>query len=206
MTPLQKTAMSKVRTELQEFIDEVEELPKAFPPTFETGQIKAIVLGADPTNKAQNIRFDFAFGLTPQKPENLYFDSMSKNLAVVGLSVQDVYVQNLVQNYCTEETSKNKHWAAFAHIWREYLKQELDSQFEKSVPAFITAGVILDVLTGKTKRYDFYYQEGKLVEPTENFLERTLIPMYRGGRGYYNFDKPQWSSYILKIKELLKNK
>ncbi|GAB4499923.1 MAG: hypothetical protein OHK0019_37710 [Saprospiraceae bacterium] len=208
MTSLQKTAMDEVRRGLQEFIDEVKTLPKAFPPTFESGQIKAVVLGADPTNKAKNIRFDFVFGLTPEKPESLYFSSMSKNLAVVGLSTQDVYVQNLVQNYCTEETSKNKQWAAFAHIWKKYLKQELDNQFEKSVPVFITAGVILDVLAlaGKPKRYDLHYDEAKLVEPHENFLERALIPMYRGRRGHYNFDKPQWSSYVLKIKELFENK
>ncbi|MBX2889687.1 MAG: hypothetical protein KF734_02050 [Saprospiraceae bacterium] len=202
MTSLQKTAMDEVRKGLQEFIDEVKELPKAFPPTFERGQIKAVVLGADPTNKAKNNRFDFVFDLTPEKPDSLYFKSMSKNLAVVGLSVQDVYVQNLVQNYCAEETSRNKQWAEFAHIWKEYLKQELDSQFEKSVPVFITAEVVFDVLAEKPKPRGLHYLEAKLVEPDENFLERTLIPMYRGGHGHYNFDKPQWSSYVLKIKEL----
>ena len=198
--------MSEVRKKLQAFIDEAEKLPRAFQPTFETGQIKAIVLGADPTNKAKNIRFDYVFGLSPEKPESPYFDSMRKNLAVIGLSIQDVYVQNLVQNYCTEETSKNKQWAEFAHIWKEHLKKELDDQFEKSVPVFITAGIILDVLGKKLMPYKFHYHEANLVEPSENFLERTLIPMYRGGRGYYDFDTSKWISYVNRIKELFGSK
>lgn len=111
-------------------------------------------------------------------------------MAVIGLSLEDVYVQNLCQNYFDNETSQNPGWKKAAKIWIPYLKEELDNlPIRKNTPVFLTAGILYDVLiiqgTTSYKPKDLYSRPELLpVKACENYLKRPLFPLYRGGRGY----------------------
>ena len=111
-----------------------------------SGEIKAIILGADPTrifkDQPQPQPFNMVFELDNDKSP--YFRSIRKNIDMVdGLSLDNIYVQNLCRNYFAEETSKNKAWIEIAKkYWSGFLAKELDSMFATSVPVLITTEFI----------------------------------------------------------------
>lgn len=174
--------------------------------------IKAIVLGCDPSNKHdQNLKY--AFGIETQTLLlKQFFAGIQKNLKVIGLSLHEVYVQNLCQNYFEKETSKNPGWQEAAAVWIPYLKAELDAlPISKDVPVFLTAGILYETLTidGIEKyRPKVLYTRPELlpVKAADNYLERPLFPIYRGGRGMYELDQKVWSAYVQNIQSYLNNK
>ena len=167
--------------------------------------IKAIVLGCDPSNKHdQNLKY--AFGIeTETLLLKQFFAGIQKNLTVIGLSLHDVYIQNLCQNYFEKETAKNPLWKQAAEVWIPYLKAELNAlPISKDIPVFLTAGVLYEVLLQEgIKRYsprELYSRPETLpVKATDNLLGRPLYPVFRGGRGMYELTR--WPAY----KEVLKN-
>jgi hypothetical protein len=78
---------------------ETKTLPKAH---IGKSKIRAIVLGADPSNITYNKRFEYVFGL--EKKNSQYFKGIESNLELLGLSLDDIYVQNIIQNYFKVET------------------------------------------------------------------------------------------------------
>ncbi|WP_026896761.1 hypothetical protein [Daejeonella oryzae] len=168
--------------------------------------IKAIVLGCDPSN-THDKELKYAFGIETETPLlKGFFAGILKNLAVIGMSLNDVYVQNLCQNYFEEETSKNKSWNKAAAVWIPYLKAELDQlPISKIVPVFLTAAPLYQVLTAdgikKIKPRELYTKPELLpVKVSDNYLERPLFPLYRGGRGAYQLDREEWSLYVKNIQ------
>jgi hypothetical protein len=114
-------------------------------------QVKAILLGADPSNnsnKGKIVQLEYVFGIGEK--DKRYFAGIKKNLTAIGLKREDIYAQNLVQDYQTVETGKNKNWKKAAEPWVEVLKQELYS-FDpgRKNPVLVTARVILEVLSLK---------------------------------------------------------
>ena len=82
---------------------------------FNIKRIKAIVLGADPSNFTDNGNTKVltkAFGIGDGEPG--YFRDILKNLKRIGLSLEDIYVDNLIQVYLNSETSKNTDWNKIA--------------------------------------------------------------------------------------------
>ncbi|MBI5020546.1 MAG: hypothetical protein HZB59_03845 [Ignavibacteriales bacterium] len=82
---------------------------------FNTKKVKAIVLGADPSNfsddgKRRNLTKVFGIG----DGYTRYFQGILKNLKAVGLGLEDIYVDNMIQDYLDAETSKNKDWIPHA--------------------------------------------------------------------------------------------
>lgn len=100
------------------------------------GEIRAIILGADPTHIVGTcpVRMEKVFGL--EKAENSpHWRGISKNLRQIGLTLDNVIVQNVCRNYFDRETSKNEKWGEIAtSYWIPLLKEELDSRFESRVP------------------------------------------------------------------------
>ncbi len=112
--------------------------PKQF--CFNKSQVKAFVLGADPTNFSKDkkrVDLYFAFGIG-QNPN--YFRKMLLDLNQVGLHLEDLYIQNLLPDYQDKETGKNEN---FKHKALENAKA-IAIEFNaidpvKKVPVFITA-------------------------------------------------------------------
>lgn len=163
--------------------------------------IKAIVIGADPTFIKNNGKFKFVFGL--EDKNSPFFRGILKNLKLLDLSLNDIYVQNLVKNYFNHETSNNKIWEYCAYLWLENLKREIDEQFDRSVPLFITAERILKVLLFgghrlKLKPKDIY-SKGIIFSPNQNYFGRNVIALFR----HHEYNLEKWPHYRDIIKKYL---
>ncbi len=178
----------------------VDELAIPLPYFIDIKNVKAIVLGTDPTN-FQN-KLDYVFDL--HKEKSPYFEIILENLEKIGISKEQIYVQNLCKNYFIVETSKNPHWTEIAKLWAPILKKELDSNFPIEIPVFITAGKLVFALTSEqeTTRYKFkkFYDELLFIDPDENALGRLIIPLFR----HQDYRLAQWEKYKEHIKATLK--
>jgi len=203
-----------LQDKLGEAVLRVTPFPKAYCKNIE--EVKAIYLGCDPSNQhSQNLPYAFALE-SELNIFNSFIKSHEKNLNCIGLSWDNVYVQNLCQNYFKEETSKNfKVWKAAANMhWIEHLKNELDSRFKPEIPVFLTSQYLLDVLAdSKWARIlapEFYECIKPIPIPAnENKLNRPLIPMYRGKSKLYDVSYHlkynKWENYRLRINNVLNN-
>lgn len=201
MTPEQRRIIKKIERypELRRLIKTEKILPLPHRPS---NRVRAIVVGADPSNPSEHT-FTHVFGIGGR--DKRYFQGVENNLEHVGLSQDDVYVQNLVQNYCTLVTDSNDKWYDFAKLWLPELKRELDA-FERDIPVFVTARKILCVLTGKLDGknawYSNYYREPTFVPASENALGRDVFPLFR--HRYYSLGKKEWDSYRLLVMHHIK--
>ena len=182
--------------------------PKAW--CKDISSVKAIYLGCDPSNK-KNIRFEFVFALENNKPLfNNFIKTNEANLREVDLNWENVYVQNLCQNYFKEETSKNiKLWKKIAkEYWIDNLRKEL-SIFDLKIPVLLSSYSLYEVLlkkgVEKIKPIEFYCCREKIpVKPELNLLNRPLIPFFRNRQKRdYHLSNPDWINYKLLIKEIL---
>lgn len=178
-----------------------------FPKPWNPGvdKVKAIYLGCDPSNISQD-RFEYAFALLSGNPRyNAFQQSHENNLGTVNLGWDEVYVQNLCQNYFTEETSKNlKLWRLVAQeYWIPRLKVELDL-FRPNIPVLLTSQYLLEVLAfdgyEKIRAIDFYNRDKPIPIPAhKNHLGRPLIPFYRGRNPRinetYHLSNERWINY-----------
>lgn len=210
----QKEIIKHLKLKFGEDIREIVPFPKPF--FKDPNQVKAIYLGCDPsTTRKHEFKYAFAIG-----HENRHFKGFvtqhANNLDKVGLKLDQVYVQNLCQNYFKKETSKNlKVWKAAANeFWIEYLRKELDELFDPDIPVLLTSQYLLEVLgDGKWKKVqapDFYQCKIDIPIPAnENKLGRPLIPMYRGkSRSFkvsYHLKNEDWKEYRLRIKSYLES-
>lgn len=157
-------------------------------------QAKAIVLGADPSNfsdSGKTVKLNTVFALG--SPEKRYFKAILNNLKSVGLNLGNIYVQNLVRNYMTQETSDNKLWLNFVEIWKPLLKQDLDIlNPQRNLPILATAECILNALLNhfveKIPAKD-YFEKCIVIKPEQNYLERTIIPCFRRHYAYQTYPK-----------------
>jgi hypothetical protein len=177
---------------------------KPLPPTpfyYNPKQVKAIVLGADPSNftdKGKTRRLTKAFGIGDG--DSRYFQGILKNLKEVGLGLEDIYVDNIIQNYLESETSNNKDWYKIAETNIPLLKGRLD-KLDKSreIPVLLTAEKIYKVLLNddikRKKASELYSKESSIpISSLENKLRRPLIPFFRN------------KDYSLSNQELYKQK
>ena len=156
-----------------------------FPKPYVGGdEIKAIVLGADPTRILKDKTpqpFNVVFEL--DNPKSPYWRGIGKNIRLIdGLTEDNLYVQNLCRNYFTQETSKNKKWEAIARdYWVPFLRKELDELFPQSIPILITTQFILRacLTSGRPMKARTIYEECKAITPQENLLGRKVLALYR---------------------------
>ncbi len=183
-----------------------ENFPEPYPKYFKS--VKAIVLGADPTNpRKQNLKF--VFGLENERSP--YFVPILKNLQRLQLVLDDIYVQNLCPNYFENVTDENQDYEEIAlKYWLPFLKEELDAQFPSEVPVLVTAWKPLIVVAPeanayKNKKSDIYQ---KSIAFRKNYLGRPVFAFFRGGyrkgyNGYYDIDYPEFKEYKILIKSVL---
>lgn len=162
------------------------------------GEIKAIVLGADPTHIVGDYpkKLDKVFGLENGETSP-YWRGINKNLRQIGLSLDDIYVQNVCRNYFDRETSKNEKWEEIAsNYWIPLLKAELDSRFDLRIPILMTTQFILWAAlerTSKKIKANTIYYEHKYIPGENNKFRRALFALYR--HPYYSLAKPELIPY-----------
>jgi hypothetical protein len=168
------------------------------PYCVDTRRVKAIVLGTDPSNP-RGVLVQRVFGL--ENRDTPYFRSILENLKLVGLSLDDVYVQNLCKNYFRVVTHANPSWVEIAARWRGLLQKELDGLFDRRVPVLITAWELYRALAfnPEVARPSDLYRSQVAIMPAENHLDRTIVPFFR--HWYYSLQR--WDEYRERIKSLV---
>jgi len=168
--------------------------------------IKAFVLGCDPTafdKQGNRLKFEYVFDLGN---DERYFSGVLKNLELIGLTLDDIYVQNLVVEYQEEETSKNKNWKKVAEKSILERKKEFDS-IDKSgdIPVFLTSELLYQVLINpgapKYKAKEFYDMEAPLPIPSSrNLFCRPLFLLYR----HYRYKLSEHNGYLKYLQSFYK--
>ena len=195
---LSDTNLSKSILEIKEY-----PLPK---PHIPIKKAKAFILGADPSNFSINgketRRISCVFDIGKDKR---YFSSINQNLREIGLSFDNIYVQNMIRNYTDRETQHNPKWNFFAEKWLPYVKQEFDLVDPVGkIPVFVTAVIILKFLLlnpQEIKSANEYYYGMKEIPITANQikLERNIIPLYR----HKDYSLKKHPTYLKRINEIL---
>jgi hypothetical protein len=164
-------------------------------PFIGNGDIKAIILGADPTRIVAGEPQQFSMVFELDNPKSPYWRGIGDNInQIPGLSMENVYVQNLCRNYFTKETSENPDWIEIARkYWIPFVSQELNVLFKPSVPILITTQFILQAcLTNKEKiRAKDIYESNRVISASENLFGRELLALYR--HPYYSLKR--WTGY-----------
>lgn len=174
-----------------------------FPSAYKgRAEIKAIVLGADPTNIIDGVPkpLEMVFGLNQDKSP--YWRSIGQNIdQLQSITMENIYVQNICRNYFTVETSSNKKWSKIARdYWVGFLKSELDQLFDPAIPVLMTTEFILHALLHDTKNKiearDIY---GRCFSFSKegNLLSRELIAFYRN----HKYSLQHWAKYKAFIDE-----
>jgi hypothetical protein len=191
-----KTIISSLAQEYTGIVSDEFDIPKAYKGQ---DQIKAIVLGADPTHIVDEKPIEMKVVFDLDDPENSpYWRGINMNLKHIGLTLDNLYVQNVCRNYFTCETTQNKKWEEIARkYWIPYLKQELDNGFDKRIPILMTTQFILwAALEDNTKRIKAanIYEEYISIPEEDNLFKRKLYALYR--HPSYSLKRPKWGSYV----------
>lgn len=156
-------------------------LPKAYKGKE---KIKAILLGADPTNngikgKPELIQLSTVFGIGSEY-EKYFFKPQLVNLNAIGFAKEELYIQNLCRNYFYEQTYANPYWLTFAQIWLKYLKEELGKLHNKKLPLLASSEIIMKALVNEVPPAKALYEEPKKYLPLKSEeLDRYVYPLYR---------------------------
>ena len=160
--------------------------------------IKAFVLGCDPTAiYKNNIKLDFEYVFDIENDKR-YFAGILSNLKLIGLFLEDVYVQNLITEYQDKETNENKNWNEIAKTYILHRRSEFDKiDPERKIPVFLTSEVLYKVLLNddqnKYKPKELYNNKSLIpVSAKDNQLKRPLIPLYR----HYVYSLSRQNEYL----------
>lgn len=215
MKPTDNQIIEELRNKFGNDILEITPFPKAYFKDLQN--VKAIYLGCDPSNgntETKRVLFPYAMAInTDNKLFKNFVKDHEKNLEQIGLSLDDVYVQNLCQNYFVKVTSENLTlWKKAAkEYWIERLKEEL-SILDNNIPILLTSSYLYEILinkdTKKHKPLEFYNCSVNIpIPPKDNLLDRPLIPMYRNKiPTNYHLTNPNWNDYRVKIMSILQEK
>lgn len=147
--------------------------------------VKAILLGADPTNDGiksdKGLKLlDYVFGINSPY-EKHFFGPQLINLQSIGLEKDQLYIQNVCRNYFREQTSGNKHWEQVAEIWLPYLRVELKT-LPREIPVLVTAEKIMKVLVPEAPKADTIYNLGCISPFYSKEITRKVFALYRHPR------------------------
>lgn len=165
-------------------------------------KIKAILLGADPTNNG--IKTDkglkqlaTVFGIDSEY-EKFFFGPQLTNLRALEISKDNLFIQNVCRNYFINQTGRNKKWNMVAELWIKYLKEDIDEY--PNIPILITAEKILKVLTKTTvKASDLYNNPEEHLPLWSESLQRDIYPLYRHPNYYLsNKSNSDYRNYLRK--------
>jgi hypothetical protein len=157
--------------------------------------LKAILLGADPTNKGIKgkpglIELDTVFGINSEF-EKYFFGPQRINLKALGIDKDSLFIQNVCRNYFICETSNNKSWKEAAKIWLPFLAEELIS-LDRKLPILITAEKIMKILIHDVPHAEIIYRMEVTPYFYSAYLNREAFPLYRYPK-YFLSDN--WNDY-----------
>ncbi|HCO18554.1 MAG TPA: hypothetical protein DIT39_02935 [Tissierellales bacterium] len=162
-------------------------------------QLKAILLGADPTNNGVRAnpgmkRLGRVFGIN-SKYEKDFFNPQKTNLTAIGLDKDDLYIQNVCRNYFMDQTSKNEGWQAIAKLWLPYLAEEL-SVLNSKLPVLATAEKIMKILVPNIPTAKEIYN--MIEEPSfySTVLNRSVYALYRNKDYILSVNYPNYRNFI----------
>lgn len=170
------------------------------------GKMKAIVLGADPTRivDGEPVEMKYVFEIDNEKSP--YWSGIEDNLQRIGLTKDNVYIQNVCRNYFKVETSQNEMWVKIAKdYWIPVLKQELDERFDEGIPVLMTTQFILwAILKDPIERIKAktIYKECISIAKEHNLLERQIIALYRHRE--YSLRSPELKKYVNYVRSQIK--
>jgi hypothetical protein len=176
--------------------------PKPF--VFNKKQVKAFVLGADPTNfsdRGKPIELTYAFGIGQ---DARYFRDILENLNKLGLHLEDVYIQNLLPEIQQQVTTGNKKFVNDAGANATAIAAEFNKiDPSRKLPVFITAEKLYEAVMNKKNNIpscSSYYslETNSPIGATENKLGRPAIPLFRN-RNYKLEHWPEYTKYIRSI-------
>ena len=109
------------------------------------------------------------------------FISLKENLKLIGLSLNELYVQNIIQYYMIDETEKNRNWNNFALLWIGEVKRELDENINRNIPIIITAQKILKSILNSDKMISAnkIYSNKIIFDNSTNYFNRNIICLFR---------------------------
>jgi hypothetical protein len=168
---------------------------------FKKSKIRVFVLGADPSTDSK-IEFEYVFGIN--SGDRRYFAGIERNLLAIGLSIENIYVQNLIQDYLPSETSKNKEWEKYAEKWLPITQKEFNKiDPSKEIPVLVTAERIMRFLYSEVPKAKEIYSGSIEVPFLNNKLNRPLIALYR----HYNYSLTRIENgmYASRLKEIFNN-
>ena len=177
--------------------------PKPF--CFNPKNIKAFVLGCDPTNFSDNGKLKLLNTVFGIGEDHRYFKDILENLKLIGLHLEDIYVQNLITDYPKEETGKNKDWEKIAEEYLPHRIKEFDNiDQRRNIPILLTAERLYKFLLNKgekpAKAEDLYKLNSPIPVPPElNKLKRPLIPLYR----HFNYSLKKYPVYQQTLTEIM---
>ena len=163
--------------------------PKPWKPK---GQLKAIVLGADPSNDKGD-RFEHPFGLNDselgeKKQDARYSFWLRQNLKALNISLNNILVQNVVPFYLKADTGKNKNWHQIASLCVSTLTQELDElDPSKRIPVLASCREVFELMAKDEtilEETNTYYHQCKSLSPFETKIGREVI-FFSRSRAYY---------------------
>lgn len=172
---------------------------------FNKNQVKAFVLGADPTNFSAGgnpAELLYAFGIGQ---DARYFSKILENLKRIGLHLEDLYIQNLLPEFQDKQTTENKNYEKAAGGNTYAIAAEFDRiDPSKNLKVFLTAEKVYKAVIkeGKIiKQYGtFYNLETDIPIPaSDNLLGRPLIPFFR----HEDYDLVHWPKYESFLRDLL---
>lgn len=173
-------------------------LPKPF---YGQSELKAILLGADPTNNgvrnnAGLKELDNVFGINSEY-ERDFWDLQSRNLSAIGLNKENLYIQNVCRNYFTDQTSKNKYWNKIATIWLPYMNEELE-QLNHKIPILVTAEKIMKLLIPETPPAEEIYSMAVKADFYSDYFKRKVYPLYRNLKYNLTADWPDYKEFLIR--------
>lgn len=157
-------------------------------PYYGKNKIKAILLGADPTNNGIKSNpglkpLEIVFGIGSEY-EKYFFGPQNQNLKALQLTKDDFFIQNICRNYFMKQTTQNIEWSDVAMFWLKYLKEEL-AVFDKNIPILVTAEKILKVLIpNNIAAITLYRHPNKYLPFNSDFLQRDVFPLFRHPKYY----------------------
>lgn len=162
-------------------------------------RIRAILLGADPTNEGLKkgdhlVELDTVFGIG-SKFEKAFFTPQFVNMNSIDLKKDELFIQNLCRNYFTDQTSKNHNWAKIAKIWVPFLAEEL-SAFDSKIPVLVSAEKIMKVLIPDLPKADYIYNLNHKLPFFSEDLKRNVFPLYRQPTYYLSKNWPEYREYL----------
>lgn len=189
----EKEVLDRLKNDFPEIINSKYPFPA---PYVGNEKINAIMLGADPTHIVNGEPKPLKKVFQLDNDKSPYWRSIQRNIdQIEGLSLDNLYVQNLCRNYFRQETSKNIHWADIArNYWAPFLKQELDEKYGLTVPVLMSTEFILHAVlkdpTIKLKASNIYTNH-LIIKKEDNLLGRGFIAFYR----HHSYALNNWGAY-----------